>query len=413
MINLRNDFYIAPKEDPVDQEYCFYKLELIQGNETVPIFLGKLYRSPIKKTVFGVSHQFYTRINDLLRPYIVNTILEQATSTYTYSYYPSNNLTVKVSFCLDSTFQSLIGQTATVYPNVVNINDFWGNVDIDDTKISIWSDITSVDNSLQYYPKINQYNQSINIYYSRYLNINFGLFIPFQYWNNEYNTDYEKVHSLQIKVKVKGQTAEGDTEEIMSVIDDLPPFYGGAPRFCLNVGYLYQQINNVTTFNIINELTLLVQDGDKTLASLLLPFTTYGKIPSSVGTTAFQAIYLDKSSNIQSVFFEGSSKETTTLSKSTFTDADLKEKTLSITATDAIILHTGWLNEEQTSRVQQLFCSPEIKLKKIDFGTNTYRSTVYDVLSSTTIIEQYKYVNDKKLSDIEIKLTLNTHRQFL
>ena len=109
MLNLKNDIYIAPSEDPTTQDYCYYMIYLSDNLKNAPalseyftpIFFGKLFKNPKSRTVNGVKHNFYTKINDIIRPYFNSKIISQATNDYIYSNTidNSNILNFKVEFC--------------------------------------------------------------------------------------------------------------------------------------------------------------------------------------------------------------------------------------------------------------------------------------------------------------------------
>lgn len=442
MLSLKNNIYIAPTEDPTTQDYCYYEVSLVDYGSTasnigrlVPIFYGKLYKNPIKKNVNGVDHYFYTTINDIIRPYFNKEVLNQSTNDYNYSDKGSNILCFRVKFSLLSGLYPVISDI--LYANVVDIHSFWGdaNIVLNDNAITSWNDAISIDNSLIYYPSSGKYNHYVDLGSSRYFNINFGYLIPLHFYRNVFaqeDDSTDKLKNWRIELSFYAYNEFYHLDKVLSApitFDPFGSFSGGAPRFCCNVGYLYSNIkysveteiggtiDNLDGF-LIKDMKILFKgtafgsNEEKTLSEIVLPFSTTGCVPVNVksGNTIYKATFIDNIGNLNSITFEGHYKEASSFEKETYFNENFEEKTNTITATDELVLNTGWLTENRTKEVQQLFSSKDIVLTKTVFGNNTYVSSTYKVLSAKNSSTEYKYLSDKKLSNLEITLTLNKKR---
>lgn len=441
MLSLKNPIYIAPAEDPTTQDYCYYKVDLVDYggannniDELKPIFYGKLYKKPTKKTINGVDHYFYTTLNDIIRPYFLNNVLNQSTNEYNYADKGSNILCFRVRFSLLSGLYPVINDT--LYANVVDIHSFWGDspIQLNDNKITSWCDVESIDNSLVYYKSTNKFNHYIDIEHAKYFNINFGYMIPLHYYFNAYakeESSEEKIKNWKIvlECEYKNDYHNVNTYLQFDLTDWIGRFSGGAPRFCYNVGHIYNLVKysaedvvggplDDLSDSVISNMKILLfaqvygKEGNIIFNEIDLPFNIGGSVPVNVknGCTIYKATFLDDIGNLDSITFEGHYKESSSFTKNTYFNEKFEEITNTIDCTDELILNTGWLSESRTKDVQKIFSSKDIILSKTVFGNNTYTTSTYKVLSVKNSSTEYKYLSDKKLSNLEITLKFNKTR---
>lgn len=437
MLNLKNDIYIAPSEDPTTQDYCYYMIYLSDNLKKAPalseyftpIFFGKLFKNPKSRTVNGVKHNFYTKINDIIKPYFNSKVINQATNDYIYSNTidNSNILNFKVEFSLFSSMLNPISTTFIV--NVVDVHSFFGTAshNMGDNIITTYCDVDSIDNSLVFYKNSNTYNHYIDFNYAKYFNINFGYIIPKKFTKNVYL--YESTDTPITDWNVRIEFSFSGEQIQIDLSDTIDYMRNGSPKFCLNVGALYgkikYEVENIVGGPIdaldseyyVSDIKLILVgniNGTSTyLSTIYLPFiSAKGCAPVNVkqGNTIYKALYIDSDSCINSVTFEGVFKESSNYEKSTYFDENFEERVLNIVSTDSLILNTGWVSEKRAKEISKINESKYIVLSKTTFGNNTYTTSFYDVVSTTNSYTEYKYLADKKLKNIEITLTLNKER---
>ena len=437
MLSLKNNIYIAPTEDTTTQDYCYYMIYLSDNLKNAPalseyftpIFFGKLFKNPKSRTVNGVKHNFYTKINDIIKPYFNSKVINQATNDYIYSNTidNSNILNFKVEFSLFSSMLNPISTTFIV--NVVDVHSFFGTSshNMGDNIITTYCDVDSIDNSLVFYKNSNTYNHYIDFNYAKYFNINFGYIIPKKFTKNVYLYESTDTPITDWNVRIEF-SFRGDQIQI-DLSDTIDYMRNGSPKFCLNVGALYGKIkyevenrvggpiDGLDSTYYVSDIKLIlvgkINDAYTELSTIYLPFrSAKGCAPVNVkqGNTIYKALYIDSDSCINSVTFEGVFKESSNYKKSTYFDENFEERVNNIVSTDSLILNTGWVSEKRAKEISKLNESKYIVLSKTTFGNNTYTTSFYDVVSTTNSYTEYKYLADKKLKNIEITLTLNKER---
>lgn len=408
MINIQNGLYIyLSDETKVTNDYVYYKVQRLDQDEKdwKDIFVGKLYKSPKTKTFNGVEKSFYANIRELVLPYFQTEAIE-ATASVVVSFSPSGCNHFRVIYSNFASFTKTI--ETVVFANCWNYTQKIGEhpTIITDNNVFAWWDwdfyIKDFDSSKTYYLGDYLYAYSNRV-----------IAIPYQY--TQYGS--KPVHNIKVFFqydKTVGETKETVVKYIYGDTQVNHPFYGGWLRISFpNTAIMtlseLDKIDKVENLKIVaqgvDSSNNVVFQSEQSLYMGKGPNVTYQ--PKCAGEKEWRVVYCDaRQLPFLSWVMRGSNTISSSAEKSTYIDEYFNDHTYRVERTDKITLNTGWITSDQAKDLAYIVDSKSIKLYETVFGVDSFVTYQYDVKSAKNTWEDYQFLRDKKLCNMEFEFEL-------